>query len=196
MKTSSGKLMLKSLSFGYSGPMTRWKSYSFFLNTEQGRVYFSAKSAEEDKENKWDFSGVEPPLAVLEDLSEMARAGGAVGSPVWVDPLSRVHDAHTHYYNLYWADNTHTGPGTAARHIMQYLTALARQYAGTALPGEAAPKNTAKEIELLAQGKAMPPSAVDENAPPSQKAWKCASCGAAVTSAKFCSECGAPKAAQ
>ena len=190
----SEALMLKGLSFGYSGPMTWWKSYSYLLDTKQGKVYFSSSSAKGDKENSWSFSGMEVPTSVLEDLSEMARAGGAVGSPKYEAPSKRVLDAHTYYYDLYWADGTHTGPGTAAGHIMNYLRILARQSARLALPSDPPPENTAKEIALLSKEEIAPPPTGESSDTAAQGKWTCSVCGGTESTEKFCRECGQPKA--
>ena len=185
MVKTSEVLMLKSLSCGYSGPMAWWESYGHHISTNQGKVYFSASSSKKDKDNVWDFSHMEVPYSVLEDLSEMARAGGAVGSSEWVDPRSRMLDAGTHHYDLYWADGTHTGPGTATKQIMSYLWALARKYAEIAIPDEPSPKNNVEETAQLPVQ--QPP------AKPAEEMWICSSCGSSVSSKRFCAECGAPK---
>ena len=185
MAISSEVLMLKSLSCGYFSPMAWWESYSYNISTNQGIVYFSASSAKKDKENVWDFSHMEVPYSVLEELSEIARAGGAVGSPEWVDPRRRMHDAGTRNYDLYWADGTHTGPGTATKQIMSYLWALARKYAGIATTDDTLPESNV--------GETAPLSAQQPPAEQAEEMWTCASCGSNVSSKKFCAECGAPK---
>ena len=125
METASDVLALTGVHFGYGGGMNRRKGYGFSLRTTQGKVYFSAS----DREADWSFSGVEVPAVVMEELGEIARAGGAVGTPQWVDPLitKRALDAATHTYDLSWADRSKTGPGTAAGLIVKYLRNLARK---------------------------------------------------------------------
>ena len=189
MEPTPQVLMLYKLSFEYYGPREWWKSYGFFLKSKDDKVYFSSSSAKVSKEETWSFSEVEVPNSVLEDLSEMARAGGAVGTPEWVDPLSQALDAHTYHYDLYWTDGTHTGPGTAANHIMNYLRELARQCAGIALPGEPLPKNTAKEIAMLSQEK----TSTQASTATTQGMWTCPACDSTVSGKKFCEECGQPK---
>ena len=129
MESTTEVLMLKGLSFDYSSPMTWWENYYYLLETKGDKVYFSSSSAKKNKEKSWSVSDVEVPNSVLEDLSEIARSGGAVGSPKWLNPSKGVMDAPTYHYDLYWMDGTQTGPGTATEQIMIYLTALAMQCA-------------------------------------------------------------------
>ena len=125
MKSAKEVLMLKRLSFEYSGPMVWWESYGFYLKVTEEKVYFTSSPAKGKKEHTWRFEGVEVPYSVIEELSEIARAAGAVGTPAWVDPLHVALDAHTYHYDLYWTDGTLTGPGKAANQIMSYLNVLA-----------------------------------------------------------------------
>ena len=125
MESAKEVLMLKSLSFGYSGPRNWWESYGYNLNTTGEKVLFNSSSAKGNKERTWKLEDFEVPYSVIEELSEIARSAGAVGSPEWIDPLQGALDAHTYHYDLYWTDGTHTGPGTAAGKIMSYLNVLA-----------------------------------------------------------------------
>ena len=129
MKSTVNALMLKYLSIEYYGPLPWMKSFSYFLKTRGENVYFSSSYAEQNEEKTWNFYEIEVPYSVIEDLSQLARSGGAVGSSKWVDPLVGVLDAHKCLYDLEWVDGTHTGPGTAAEQLMSYLNTLGRQCA-------------------------------------------------------------------
>ena len=192
MKAISEALMLKRLYFGCSEPMAWWKSYSYSLDTKQGKVYFLSSYAEIDKKNDRKISEMEVPISVLENLSEIARAGGAVGSPKW-ENSNKVMDAPMYDYDLYWTDGTRTGPGTAAKHIMRYLQILEKKCAEAALLCEPLPENTGKEVVLfLKKETAQPPISKNSDGQP-QEMWTCAICGGTESTEKFCMECGAKK---
>ena len=164
MESKTEALMLKRLSIEYYGQMPWRKKYSYFVSIKDDKVYFSSSYAEENKEKLWSFSKWEVPYSVIEDLSQLARSGGAVGSPEWVNPAAGVMDAHSHNFDLYWADGTHTGPGTAAEQLTSYMNTLGRQCADKLKKAEPSPKG----------------------------AWMC-SCGFSESTGKFCLECGQPR---
>ena len=168
MEVKTEALMLNRVSVEYYGSMAWRKNYSYFVKIKEDKVYFSSSYAEENKEKSWNFSELEVPRSVIADLSQLARSGGAVGSPEWVNPATQVMDAHSHNFDLYWADGTHTGPGTAAEQLTSYMNTLGRQCAKKA------------EAQQLA------------SKPAPKGAWMC-SCGFAESTGKFCLECGQPK---
>ena len=164
MKPTKEALMLKHLSIEYYGPMPWMKSFNYFLKTKGNNIYFSSSYAEQNKEKTWDFNEIEVPYSVIEDLSQLARSGGAVGSPEWEDTSTGVMDAHKYFYDLCWVDGTHTGPGTASEQLMSYLNTLSRQCAEKLKTTGPIPKG----------------------------AWIC-SCGFSESTGKFCLECGKPR---
>ena len=193
MKAISEVLMLKRLYFGCSEPMTWWKSYSYSLDTKQGKVYFLSSYAKMDQKNERKLSEAEVPISVLENLSEIARDGGAVGSPRWENSNNKVMDAPMFDYDLYWTDGTRTGPGTAAKHITTYLQILEKKCEAAASICQPLPENIGKEIALLLRkGNAQPPISMNSD-DQSQKMWTCAICGGTESTEKFCMECGAKK---
>ena len=193
MEAISEVLMLKRLFFGCSEPKTWWKSYSYSLDTKQGKVYFSSSSAKKDKESDGKISATEVPISVLEHVSEIARAGGAVGSPKWENAVTEVRDAPMYDYDLYWTDGTRTGPGTAAKPIMRYLQIVEKKCAAAALLCKPLPENIGKDIaQLVKKETAQPSIGKNADARP-QKTWICAKCGGTESTEKFCMECGAKK---
>ena len=158
MEAISEVLVLKRLYFGCSEPKTWWKSYSYSLDTKLGEVYFLSSYATMDRENDRKTSEMEVPISVLENLSEIARSGGAVGSPKWENFNNEVMDAPMYDYDLYWTDGTRTGPGTAAKLIMKYLQILEKKCVEATSRCEPLPENTGKEIALLLKKEtAQPP---------------------------------------
>ena len=192
METTPEVWMLKRLIFACSEPMAWWQSYSYSLNTKGGRVFFSSSSAKKGKENDGGIADMEVPVFVLEDLSEMARAGGAVGSPKWENSASRVCDAPTHQYDLYWTDGTQTGPGAAAGHIMKYLRFLERKCAEEAWQCEP-PENAIRDFWLIVKEEVAHLVASKKPGEPTKKMWTCTICGGTESTERFCAECGAPK---
>ena len=179
MGKTSDALLLKGLYFGCSGGMAWWEGYGYSLRTDNGKIYFSGS----DRKNSCEFFDAEVPFSVLEELSEMARAGGAVGSPVWEDPRIKMMllDASTRSYDLNWADGTKTGPGTAGGQMMDYLRELAKKYA------EVSPKN---EAPVQEPPKEEPQRHTPDTLP--QETWACP-CGGFLNTGRFCAECGSPR---
>ena len=171
MESKTEVSMLKRVSVEDYGQMSWRKKYSYYVKIKEDKVYFSSSYAEENKEKLWSFSELEVPYSVIEDLSQLARSGGAVGSPEWVNPATGVMDAHSQNFDLYWADGTHTGPGTAAEQLTSYLNTLGRQC------GE---KLKIAEAQKRVSG------------PAPKGAWTC-SCGFNESTGKFCLECGQPR---
>ena len=192
MESISEVLMLKRLYFGCTEPMAWWNSYSYSLEAKQGKVYLLSSSANIDKEKGRTTSEMEVPISVLENLSEIARAGGAVGSPKWENSYDGTVDAPMYDYDLYWTDGTRTGPGTAAKHIMKYLQILGKKCVEAALLCKPLPENTGNEIALLLKEETAPPISKNSDGQP-QKMWICAICGGTESTEKFCMECGAKK---
>ena len=205
MKKTLDDLMLKRVDFGRGGGMNWRDRYNFFLRMVNDKVSFSGG----DGKRAWGFSDVEVPATVMTDLSKIARDGGAVGTPVWVDPVRtmRVLDAPTSHFDLYWEDGSHTGPGTAAGSMLSYMRDLAEKclrdlpeddprrhnkddpfigsvrFAGWGMAGNTeAAQNTFKNIQ----------GGQEEN---TQEKWTCTNCNFPDNVGRFCSECGSPKPA-
>ena len=193
MESTTEVLMLKHVNFGCAEPMAWWKSYSYSLNTRQGKVYFSCSPSKINKEHDGECSDVEVSISVLEDVSEMARVGGAVGSPRWENSSERMLDAPMYHFDLYWTDGTQTGPGTATGDIMKYLRALGKEHAETALPCETPPEDTCKEIAPPLKEENAQPPAGKKSDEPAQETWICTVCGSVESGKRFCAECGAEK---
>ena len=193
MNSAKEILMLERLKLACHEPMVWWQSYSYSLDTKQGKVYFSASSANINKENSVNLSDIEVPVLVLEDLSEIARDGGAVGSSKWVKSYDGTADAPTYHRELYWADGTQTGPGTAEGQLLKYLRILEKKCAESELSGKPLTESTYKEIALLLKEEAALLSAVENTVEPPRKMPACTVCGSTEGSEKFCFECGQPR---
>ena len=162
-------LMLKELRFSTPGGMTMGDYGTLIsVKTVDGHVYLSARY----RPASLSFSNVEVPFSVLEDLSEIARAGGAVGSPVWVPPHSDLATCDVmgkREYDLYWEDGTQTGPGAALNQLWDYI------------------------YGLLLNKDADEPSESEPQAP-DPTLWTC-TCGGSENKGRFCVECGSKKPA-
>ena len=169
MNATADTTTLTGLNFGRSG-MAMQDNYSFTLKTtDDGRVvYFSARCFL--KGRPVEVYDVVVPTAIMEELSEMARAAGKLGEPnVQGPPKVTMRDYSTWGYRLQWADGTETGVGTAQRQIMEYLHALAKKHADGELQ-----KGVSQPVPIT---------------PPEGK-WLCPSCGHSFNAGKICVACG------
>ena len=154
MNATAAPTTLTGLNFGRSG-MAMQDNYSFTLATtdDERCVYFSAQCF--SKGRHVEVYDVVVPAAIMEELSEMARAAGKLGEPnVQGPPKVKMLDYSTWSYRLQWADGTETGTGAAQRQIVEYLRALAEKHAnGELQKGVSQPVPT-----ILPKGKWICPS--------------------------------------
>jgi len=192
-------------------------SYHFDVNIKYETNYFSAEYYY--LERIVTFYSETVPDTVWEDIAEIARSAGDLGSPERYPPPSpepppgMIVDKpfRTNWSSsLEWSDGTKTGMGNAKEEILQYLHDLAEKCVDVA--SQEGPLDEGTSIRIREKW-VCPTCGFDDNltnyckgcgimrpeetwknaAYFARERWTCPECGFSENRNDFCADCGSPK---